>query len=445
MKNTKIQVIGAGLVGAVLAADLVRRGHDVQVYEKRPDIRKAGNIGGRSINLALSERGWKALRLIGAEDQIRKEAIPMYGRMIHDETGKLTFQPYGVGKQAIYSVSRGGLNARLIDHAEKLGAKFYFENACRSMDLRKEIIDLEGTRLSTNTVTFGADGAFSRIRLGMMKLDRFDYSQKYLRHAYKELSIPPDEQGGWQLEKNALHIWPRHSFMLIALPNADGSFTCTLFAPFKGENSFDQLQSEEDVIRWFQMFFPDAIALMPSLLDDFFSNPTSSLLTVRCQPWNYNKVALIGDAAHAIVPFYGQGMNAGFEDVTVLDELMEDHRGNWPELLHNYALDRKPNADAIADLAIKNFIEMRDWVADAKFLYRKKLERMLHEKYPNDYVPVYTLVTFTHTPYAEAQRIGKLQDQFFETRIESLIHTEFSDDLLERLLKEWKQYVSENA
>ncbi len=438
--------MGAGLVGSVLAAGLARRGHKVEVYEKRPDIRKAGNMGGRSINLALSERGWKALRLIGAEDRIRAEAIPMYGRMIHDEKGKLTFQPYGVGDQAIYSVSRGGLNARLIDHAEKMGVDFHFENACLSMDLREGIIELEETQLSTETVTFGADGAFSRIRQGMMRLDRFDYSQQYLRHAYKELSIPPDEQGGWQIEKNALHIWPRHSFMLIALPNADGSFTCTLFAPFEGENSFEKLGTEEEVTRWFQRFFPDAIALMPSLLEDFFDNPTSSLHTVRCQPWNFDKVALIGDAAHAVVPFYGQGMNAGFEDVTVLDELMEAHRGGWPELLHHYAASRKPNADAIADLAIKNFIEMRDRVADARFLYRKKLERMLHEKYPEDYIPVYTLVTFTHTPYAEAQRMGRLQDRFFEDRIESLFRSAtISDTLLERLVKEWRQYVSKEA
>ncbi len=438
--------MGAGLVGSVLAANLARKGHEVHVYEKRPDIRKAGNMGGRSINLALSERGWKALRLIGIEDQIRKEAIPMYGRMIHDEKGKLTFQPYGVGDQAIYSVSRGGLNARLIEFAEKLGVDFHFENACVSLDLREGIIELEKTKLSAKTVTFGADGAFSRIRLGMMKQDRFDYSQEYLRHAYKELSIPPDEQGGWRIEKNALHIWPRHSFMLIALPNADGSFTCTLFAPFEGENSFAKLRTEEEVTRWFQKFFPDAIALMPTLIEDFFSNPTSSLHTVRCQPWNKGPVALIGDAAHAVVPFYGQGMNAGFEDVTVLDELMEAHRGDWPELLHAYAVSRKPNADAIADLAIKNFMEMRDRVADERFLYRKKLERMLHEKYPDEYIPVYTLVTFTHTPYAEAQKMGKLQDRFFGGRIESLFqNAEISDELLERLLKEWKQYLREEA
>lgn len=234
--------------------------------------------------------------------------------------------------------------------------------------------------------------------------------------------------------------------MLIALPNADGSFTCTLFAPFEGENSFAKLGTEEEVTRWFQKFFPDAIALMPTLIEDFFDNPTSSLHTVRCQPWNNGQVALIGDAAHAVVPFYGQGMNAGFEDVTVLDELMEAHQGEWPALLHAYAASRKPNADAIADLAIKNFIEMRDRVADERFLYRKKLERMLHEKYPDEYIPVYTLVTFTHTPYAEAQKMGKLQDRFFGGRIESLFQNdEISDELLERTLKEWKQYLREEA
>ncbi len=440
MKKEKINIIGAGLVGSVLAASLAQRGFDVRVYEKRPDLRKAGNIGGRSINLALSDRGWKALRIIGAEDLVRKEAIPMYGRMIHSESGELKFQAYGVGKQAIYSVSRGGLNAALISHAESKGARFEFENACRYFDPRKALIHLEKESIPTHDLTFGADGAFSKIRLGMMKQARFNYQQEYLEHGYKELTIPAGSNGKWQIEKNALHIWPRHSFMLIALPNADGSFTCTLFAPFEGENSFEKLKYDEELLQWFRKYFPDALPLMPELTKDFFRNPTSSLVTVRCYPWVQDKVALIGDAAHAIVPFFGQGMNAGFEDVSILDQLMDEEK-EWSRVLDRYQKSRKADADAIADLAIKNFIEMRDRVADDQFLYRKKLEKKMHEAHPETYIPVYSLVTFSHVSYAEAQKIGQLQDRFFGERIPELFgKAEIDDGLIERLVEEWKNY-----
>jgi kynurenine 3-monooxygenase len=416
--SKNITIIGGGLVGSLLSIYLSGRGHKVNVYERRGDMRKAKMAAGRSINLALSDRGWKGLEGAGIGDAIRKVAIPMYGRMIHSVSGELTFQPYGKGNQAIWSVSRGGLNCELMDIAEQnSNVKFYFNERCTHIDLKTASSYFENQTNhkpteSKSDIVFGADGAFSAARLQMqLSIDGFNYSQYYLEHGYKELSIPPATEGGWQMEKNALHIWPRGGYMLIALPNIDGSFTCTLFFPQHGEPSFASLTDSEKVQSFFEKIFPDALQLMPALRDDFFHNPTGSLVTVKCFPWHYSdKLCLIGDAAHAVVPFYGQGMNCGFEDCTVLDSLLKSN-DNWETIFSEFDKLRKPNSDAIADMAVDNFIEMRDKVGDKKFLLRKKIEAWFSDKHPGKWIPQYTMVTFSpDIPYADAQKGGRQHD-----------------------------------
>lgn len=417
----KISIFGAGLVGSLLSVYLAKRGYKVDIYERRPDMRKEKIAAGRSINLALSERGWRGLEGVGLADEIRKIAIPMKGRMIHPQTKnpELIFQPYGKVGQAIYSVSRGGLNMKMMDLAEQNpNVKIHFNQRCVSVDLENcsaKIDDGKSISEIKSDFIFGADGAFSAVRESLMKTDRFEYSQSYIEHAYKELVIPSGTNSQWKMEKNALHIWPRKKFMLIALPNMDGSFTCTLFFPFEGKLSFSSVKNENDLLKFANEYFPDAVPMMPTLKEDFFKNPTSSLVTVRCYPWIYkDKVALIGDAGHAIVPFFGQGMNAGFEDCTVLNGLMNEHGENWEKILKEFQIKRKPNGDAVADLALENFVEMRDKIGDKKFLFRKKIEKMLAERYPEKFIPLYAQVSFSHTPYSEAQRIGKLQDGLLE-------------------------------
>lgn len=414
----KITIIGAGLVGSLLAILLAKRGYKVNVYERRPDMRKASISVGKSINLALSDRGWKALQMADIAEDIKKIAIPMKGRMVHNEEGELNFLPYGKDEQAIYSVSRGDLNCRLMSLAEKSeNVKFFFNERCVDVDLAKSISVFENFETHKTTkvesdLVIGADGAFSALRLSMqMKTDHFNYSQSYIEHGYKELVIPAKADGGWHLEKNALHIWPRESFMLIALPNMDGSFTCTLFFPFEGEQSFASLKTEKQALNFFNKTFPDAVPLMPSLLHDFFHNPTSSLVTVRCYPWSYeDKTMLIGDAAHAIVPFFGQGMNCGFEDCTVLNTLLDNHGDNWGNICAEFQQLRKPNSDAIAELALANFVEMRDLVSDPQFLLKKKIEKHFYTKHPDKWTPLYTMVTFSDLPYATALAEGEKQD-----------------------------------
>lgn len=414
----KVTIIGAGLVGSLLAILLAKRGYKVNVFERRPDMRKATISAGRSINLALSDRGWQALKIAGIDKDIKEIAIPMRGRMVHELDGKLNFLPYGKEDQAIYSVSRGELNCRLMSLAEQHeNVKLFFNERCVDVDLATATASFENmetyrlTKIESDLV-MGADGAFSALRLAMqMRTDRFNYSQHYIEHGYKELVIPAKADGGWQLEKNALHIWPRESFMLIALPNMDGSFTCTLFFPFEGDPSFSSLKTEKQVSDFFQKTFPDAVPLMPTLLQDFAHNPTSSLVTVKCYPWGYqDKTMLIGDAAHAIVPFFGQGMNCGFEDCTVLDKLLDKHAGDWKTICGEFQQVRKPNADAIAELALANFIEMRDLVTDPQFLLRKKIEKNFYEKHPDKWMPLYSMVTFSDFPYSVALAEGKKQD-----------------------------------
>lgn len=412
-------LIGGGLAGGLLATYLGRAGYAVDLFERRPDPGSGNFVGGRSINLAVSTRGIEALQRVGLADEILKTAIPMRGRMIHGPRGDLHFQPYDKDpSRCIYSIGRAVLNQATLEAAQKLpNVRVQFNHRCTDVDLDRPAAHIMNTETNQaieieDGVIIGVDGAFSAVRRSMQRLDRFDYTQDYLQHGYKELTIPPATDGGFRMERNALHIWPRHSFMMIALPNPDGSFTCTLFWQFEGAESFASVRGDEAVRRFFGREFPDAVPLMPTLLEDFNAHPTGSMVTVRCRPWHHGgKIALVGDAAHAVVPFYGQGMNAAFEDCIVLDECLKRHAPNWERAFAAYEGARKPNVDALADLAIENFREMRDKTASRAFRLRKKIERTLHRAAPGWYTPLYTLVSFTRTPYAEAVRRARRQDR----------------------------------
>lgn len=411
----KVTILGAGLVGSVLAILLRKRGYEVTIFERRSDLRTATIGAGRSINLAMSTRGWKALELAGLRADIEEIAIPMPGRYLHQEDGSSAFQAYGKNGEAIYSVSRGDLNKKLMDLAEANGAKIYFNQTCTKVDVADNVISLKDEQGNAQDIRcdllFGADGAFSALRTSLSYIDRTNFSQFYINSGYKELNIPAGENGTWKIEKNALHIWPRHNYMMIGLPNTDGSFTITLFFPFEGNPSFDSVKTKEEIETFFKTQFPDAVPLMPTLMDDYEHNPVSSLVTTKIYPWAFqDKSCLIGDAAHAIVPFYGQGMNAGFEDCSVLDALMDEHGEDWGVILDKFQHARKPNADAVAELALNNFIEMRDKVADPKFLERKKIEKDLGTRFAGRFNSVYEMVSFTHTPYAFAWAAMGAQD-----------------------------------
>jgi len=438
-------IIGAGLVGSLLSLYLAKKGCNVSIFERRPDMRKTNIGGGRSINLALSDRGWRALEGIGIGDDIRKVGIPMFKRVMHDVKGNLTSQPYGKEGQGIYSVSRGGLNMALMDLAEKQpNISLNFNQQLANLDLKTNTLEFHNPETNSENkvqadVIFGADGAFSAVRNVLQKTERFDYSQSYLEYGYKELTIAPGENGTWQLEKNALHIWPRGQYMMIALPNLDGSFTCTLFFPYEGAHSFSALKSEADVTQFFQEVFPDAVPMMPTLLEDYFQNPTGTLVTVKCFPWSQDgKVLLIGDAAHAIVPFYGQGMNAGFEDCTVFNELLDAHGLDWETVFKTFEKVRKPNTDAIADLAVENFVEMRDKVADPEFLLQKKIEGKINARYPEQWIPLYTMVTFSpDIPYAKALKDGRKQEEIMRKLMKHIkTEADFEKPEVQQLLAE---------
>ena len=426
----KFVLIGSGLAGGLLAAYLGRRGHEVDLYERRADPREGNIAGGRSINLAISTRGIHALEKLGIADEALQHAIPMRGRMIHDKSGDMHFAPYDVDpKKCINSIGRAGLNTTVIEAAQRYpNVHVHFNHKCTDVDLDSATAHLETSPAAADAspansdsqiisvhgdAVIGVDGAFSAVRQSMqMQINRFEYDESYLPHGYKELTIPPAPDGSWRMEKNALHIWPRKRFMMIALPNPDGSFTCTLFWEFEGPRSFATTKTDDDVRQFFEEEFPDAVPLMPTLLEDFKNNPTGSLVTIRCAPWCYkDKVALVGDAAHAVVPFYGQGMNAAFEDCVVLDECLEKFPDNHERAFGEYFSRRKENADALADLAIGNFIEMRDKTALRAFRAKKKLDHVLEVALPGIYLPLYTMVTFTRIPYAEAARRARLQDR----------------------------------
>lgn len=447
MQNPKeIAVVGAGLVGSLLAIYLKRAGHKVDVYDRSPDIRKI-NFTGRSINLVLSDRGLRALKEVNLDQEIIKIGIPVDKRCIHTGQDTLTYQSYGKDGEVIYSLSRGLLNKKMVDLAVAEGIDFHFESKIWDVTLSTATLHTgheergEWTEIKHDLV-FGADGAFSRIRHRMQRQSMFNYSQEFLQLGYKELHIPANPDGTHKLDKHSLHIWPRGQFMLMALANLDGTFTCTLFMPHDGDNSFASLKNEQDLVRFFAEHFPDTKEVIPNLVEDFFKNPTSYLVTMKCYPWTYaDKVALIGDACHAIVPFYGHGMNAGFEDITVLTEMMSKYGDDWANLLNDYENSRKPDTDAIAELSYRNFIEMSTKTADPKFILQKKIERWFSEKHPDKWVPLYSMVTFSHKPYSEALAIGDKQDAIMQEilaieNIEQIWETEPIEQHILALLEE---------
>jgi kynurenine 3-monooxygenase len=415
MTKQKVIIIGAGLSGSLLAIYLCKKGIECEIYEARGDMRKETMSAGRSINLALSNRGIAALREVGLDEYMLAEAVPMFGRMIHSGEGSTKLLPYsGRTGEYINSVSRAGLNIALINEAEKYdGVTFYFNQRCIDFkfDLGEALFEKAATAKG-NTV-IATDGAGSAVRNAMFHtVPRFDFSQKWLEHGYKELHIPSSADGKFLMEKNALHIWARRSFMMIALPNFDGSFTCTLFLAHTGENSFEQLHDENSLMDFFRKNFADAIPLMPTLTEDFFKNPIGNLGTIKCFPWNFSgKSLLLGDAAHAVVPFYGQGMNASFEDCRILNQLIETRGTNWKAVFDEFTTLRKPNADAIADMAEENFYEMRDAVANPVFQRKRELETRLEQTFP-DYFSKYSMVTFREDlPYLTAKQKGNAQDK----------------------------------
>lgn len=445
MKNeAEVFILGAGLVGSLLSVNLAKKGFKVAVFEKRSDPRAAKKSEGRSINLALSHRGLKALEQVNLKEKVSKIALPMHGRLMHSQSCNLTKQPYGKAGQYINSISRSELNKMLIDEAENAGVHFYFDHQCTGITLESRVVDFVTNKGPIrielqDCPMFGSDGAYSMLRQVLQKTDRFNFSQEYLDHGYKELTIPA-KRAGFAIDPNSLHIWPRGGFMLIALPNQDKSFTCTLFLPWEGAVSFEHLNNKSRITSFFKEYFPDVVPLMPNLEEEFQSNPTSSLVSTSCFPWSKNKFILIGDAAHAIVPFYGQGMNAGFEDCRILMEIAEEKQYNWNTVFREFELLRKPDADAIKELALQNFIEMRDKVGQPKFLTQKRIESQLNEMYPEEWLPQYTMVTFSDIPYREALKDGNLKNEVVsEFLCRNHADHEISHKELEELLKTYQE------
>lgn len=448
-RSSEIAIVGAGLVGSLLSIYLAKRGFQVELFERRPDMRKEQISAGRSINLAVSTRGLLALRNMGLEEEVLQYAIPMRGRMIHSKSSELTFQPYGKDEtEYINSISRASLNKLLMSRAEDTKrVKIYFNQKATGVDFSKGELYLEDVTHPTYVsvaadMIMAADGSGSAVRDDMMKLGDYKVEESTLDYGYKELVIPAGANGSFRMEKNALHIWPRGTYMLIALPNADGSYTCTLFLPYEGTPSFASLKTPEDVQKFFEQEFPDAVPLIDNLVETFFENPTGAMVTVKCNPWNFeDRALLLGDAAHAIVPFFGQGMNCGFEDLTVLSDCMDQHvaqggslyinrrnkdnSGNearrskegataWSQVFKDFFERRKANTDAIADMAVENFIEMRDKCADAQFQLEKAVEKVLQREFPSEYRSRYSLVTFSNIPYAVAQEAGVATDEILK-------------------------------
>lgn len=460
MSNPKesILVIGAGLCGSLLALRMAQRGYNVQVMEMRPDLRKVDISAGRSINLAFSNRGLKAIKMVGLEDQVLPLCIPMYGRMLHDRSGDTIMSKYsGRTHEYINSISRELLTGLLLNELEThKNVQIKFNQRCTHVDFEAKTADFEcldsKEKLTVaSDLIFGTDGAGSVLRKSYI-LERkflFNFSQDYLTHGYKELTIPPKKNGGFRTTKNVLHIWPRGDFMIIALPNLDGSFTVTLFLSYTdGEYNFNNLDTPKRVLAFFKKEFPDTLDLMPNLTEEFFRNPTAPLGTVKCFPWQYKgHTLLMGDAAHAIVPFYGQGMNASFEDVAVFDSFLDQHKGNWEQTFEAFQTYRKIDTDAIADLAIDNYHEMRDHVAQPVFQKKRKLELELESSFPEKYFSKYSLVTFNdNTRYHKAMLIGRAQDQVIQEMItdNELQEDQPIDDILAKVTKKTHKIINQN-
>ncbi|HYE35192.1 NAD(P)/FAD-dependent oxidoreductase [Methylocaldum sp.] len=443
MRTKEITLVGGGLAGCLLAVFLARRRFPVRVFERLPDMRKHRIPAGRSINLSLSTRGIHALKEVGLYREIEKHLVAMPGRMIHDQAGNLLYQPYGRDESAVhFSVERAVLNKILLDAAEAAGTKFFFGEGCEWVDfenrrllLRRESDD--NRRALPFATVIGTDGAGSAIRHAMIEQKGIDCRDEHLPHGYKELAIPPGPDGAPRLEKNALHIWPRGGFMLIALPNRDGSFTATLFLPHSGSVSFRTLTDERAILRFLETEFPDVLPLMANPVHDFLNHPTGTLGTIRCFPWHVaDQALLLGDAAHAVVPFHGQGMNCAFEDCVVLDRLLDEHK-DLESLYLEFETRRKPDAEAIADMALENYVEMRDSVRDPKFHLRKHIEWLLEERHPGRFIPRYAMVMFHRIPYAVAKNRGDIEARIIDRLSESIERVEDVDlGLADRLVLE---------
>lgn len=431
----QVVIVGSGLVGSLLAVELARRGLRVELYDRRSDLRRHGADAGRSINLTLCERGFRALDRVGVGQRVRRLAIPAYGRVIHGLDGTTVFQPYGCRREAIHSISRNALNETLLDFVEEHpGITLHFGQECRSIDPQgpRAVFSNQETGQEIEVSAcriFGADGAHSRVRRQLQAGGHVTCERQYVDQGYKELDLPPAADGSWVLDQNAIHIWPRGRRMLIGFANLDGSFTVALHLPFDGEMSFRSLRSEADLRALFRELFPDAGELLPRLAEDYFRRPATRMVTVRCWPWTFaDRVALVGDSAHAIVPSYGQGANCGFEDCSVLSDCLDEAGGDWHQVFQRYEQRRHPNAEAIADLALEHFAELQEHVSDPRFLLRKRLERRIDELYPETYSALYSLISFTDLPYTEAHRIAR------ETRgkIDRLLAIEGVETMLER-------------
>ena len=458
-KQENVLIIGAGLCGSLLALRLGQRGFNVRVIEMRQDLRKVDISAGRSINFAFSNRGLKAIKMVGLESKVESLCIPMHGRMIHDKEGNTFLSNYsGRENESINSISRELLTALLLDEAEALdNVTIEFNKRSTKVDFEAKIGHFEDTvsggafEVSADLI-FGTDGAGSSLRKSYFQERKFlfSFSQNYLTHGYKELTIQPTKSGEFKAFKNALHIWPRGDFMIIALPNLEGSFTVTLFLSYEtGEYNFNNLTTPEIVTEFFKKEFPDALDLMPDLVEEFFENPTAPLGTVKCFPWHYKgNSLLLGDSAHAIVPFYGQGMNASFEDVVEFDAFLDQHKGDWEATFKAFETHRKVDTDAIADLAIDNFHEMKDHIANPIFQEKRKIEMALEAEFPEIYYSKYSLVTFKETiGYNEAMTVGRAQDKAILNMLstQKIDPTDSLNEQLKKVQEETKSILEEDT